>query len=832
LQIFFMHLIRTIKRMSNVHHRLERIEVRGIVQGVGFRPFIYNLAHNHRLYGYVRNSPDGVLIEAEGNGKNIEAFISDLQNHAPRLSRIVEIQRTILDSGKGSQKYKTFDILTSEQNGQPVTLISPDVCTCDDCLEELFDPENRRYLYPFINCTNCGPRFTIIRHLPYDRPFTTMADFSLCAECGDEYYNPSNRRFHAQPNACSVCGPELELLDGAGKQIAGDPILESIKLLQDGRIVAVKGLGGFHLAVDAANEKAVERLRMRKQREEKPLALMVGNMETAHILVNLTEVEEHILKGLERPIFVACRREDVPESFQVADSIAPYSPYLGIMLPYTPIHYLLFFHPLAGGDFARSKTVFNSLVMTSCNMSEEPVCKDNDETFQRISGVADAFLIHNRDIHVRCDDSVVTVNGAEISFIRRSRGFAPMPVFLPEPVPQVLAFGAELKNILCITDDQHAFVSQHIGDLENIPTLNFFKEAVAHFKEVLNLNPRIFAYDLHPEYLSTKYCMELMDELGEESFSAVGVQHHHAHIASVLAEHGHTGPVIGFSMDGTGYGTDGTLWGGEVLVCTPTTFERFAHLEYIPLPGGSAAIREPWRMAFSYLRTAWGDDWMSLPLPCMQNASHNELKLLDQACASNVNCPSVSSLGRLFDAVASILDIRHVSAFEGQAAIMLEASAAKQKTDISFPYTIRRSDKKMFEEYPVVRGNISGAVTPGKSGIKECFVLDYAPLIRNIAEEFIRGMPRQKLAYAFHNTLIESFLEMAERARESTGIKTVALSGGCWQNRILTERFSKRLKKHDFVVLINRQVPVNDGGISLGQAFVAANVIKKKYDWS
>ncbi|MCE5252242.1 carbamoyltransferase HypF [bacterium] len=815
--------------MKTIHYKCERIEIRGIVQGVGFRPFVHNLAHDCRLCGYVKNNPDGVVIEAEGAPEDIEVFISSLMSRAPVLSRIVELRRTVLDNEPGGRKYLTFEIRASDRTGKPQALISPDVCVCGDCLRELFDQHDRRYLYPFINCTNCGPRFSIIRRLPYDRGFTTMAGFIMCPDCEREYHDPADRRFHAQPDACPHCGPKLRLVDGDGRDIPGDPVLAAVELLRMGRIVAVKGLGGFHLAVDGAQDEAVQRLRSLKHREEKPLALMTGTIRSARKMIHLTVNGRAALESHERPIVLAPRFDGRAKSSPVAPSVAPGTYYLGIMLPYTPLHYLLFFHPQAGGDFAGGKPVFDALVMTSGNLSEDPICKDNDEALRRLSGIADAFLIHDREIAVRCDDSVVNAGGEEISFVRRSRGFAPVPVFLPEPVPPVLAFGGELKNTLCVTDGHRAFVSQHIGDLENIPTLGFFREAVDHFTGILELDPRVYACDLHPDYLSTRYCKQCLSERSDELYGVVGVQHHHAHITSVLAEHGHTGTVIGFSMDGTGYGLDETIWGGEVLISSPVSFVRFAHLDYVPMPGGTAAVREPWRMALSHLRAAYGDRWLSFDMPCLRHLSPHERELLDQACSAGLNSPRTSSLGRLFDAAASLLDIRHRSAFEGQAAMMLEsAAAAGEHTPQTLPYTVRKSPPEIYDSYPLLWGSCTADIPGASIHVSDGCIIDYIPLIRGLMEEARRGKPVSGLAAAFHNTLAASFLEVAEYARESTGINTVALSGGCWQNLILFVRFRDVLKEHGFTVLTNRQVPVNDGGISLGQAYTAAACMRNR----
>ncbi len=803
---------------------VENIEVTGIVQGVGFRPFVHNLAEKHHLGGYVLNNPYGVLIEVEGEPGVVDDFVHDIEHNAPPLSRIVEIKRKVIEkyspANEFINRYSNFEIRESVHKGHPFTLVPPDVCVCNDCLEELFNPKDRRYLYPFINCTNCGPRFTIIRDLPYDRPFTTMSDFTMCPECRSEYKNPRNRRFHAQPDACPVCGPRVELMDGDGKPMPCDPVLTAIELLRKGLIVAIKGLGGFHLAVDGTNNEAVNRLRFRKHREEKPLALMVGSIKDASHLVHLGVIEEQVLYGRERPILLLPRNENSP----VADSVAPDNTYLGVMLPYTPLHYLLFFHPDAGGNYISGESLFPALVMTSGNISEEPVCKDNEETIKNLAGIADAFLVHNRDIYVRCDDSVVSIVRGEASFIRRSRGYVPVPVFLPEDTPSVLAFGGELKNTICITDGKRAFTSQHIGDMENIPTLDFFHEAVVHFRKILELKPHIFAYDLHPEYLSTRYFMQLEDELKDEDYGAVGVQHHHAHIASVLAEHGHDGPVIGFSMDGTGYGPDGTIWGGEILLCTKFNFARLAHLDYVSMPGGESAVHEPWRMAFAYLKKAFENDWKNLNLPCINRVLPRDLDVLAQACDTGLNCPETSSLGRLFDAVASIIDLRHISKYEGQAAIMLDMLAQKEDMGDVLPYSILQSEPEHFEDYPVIRGNLRKINLPVEKTPTVGFILDYRPLVRALVEGIQSNRPKSKLAIDFHTTLIASFMEVVERIREATGITTIALSGGCWQNRILSERFPVLLKEKGYEVLTNRLVPTNDGGLSLGQAYIASNI--------
>ncbi|MBN1294069.1 MAG: carbamoyltransferase HypF [Candidatus Latescibacteria bacterium] len=813
--------------MDSTQNKTERITVSGIVQGVGFRPFVYNTALRHKLGGYILNNPDGVVIEIEGNPAEIDAFVFDLNNKAPQLARIIGIHRETVKASVGDKHYDVFEIRHSEQEGKPQTLISPDVCVCDDCLNEMFDPADRRYLYPFINCTNCGPRFTIIRELPYDRPYTTMSEFIMCPACEIEYANTTDRRFHAQPNACPLCGPGLQLLESKGSTIPGDPLINSIDLLKKGGIVALKGLGGFHIAVDATNEDAVNRLRRRKHREEKPLALMVDSPETARKIAVIDDITHHLFISRERPIVLAFKQKKLPESLNIAGSVAPFNQYFGVMLPYTPLHYLLFFHPVTGGNYNRNIPVFRALVMTSGNLSEEPICKDNNEALERLSGVADALLVHNRRIHVRCDDSVITSTDGKVSLVRRSRGYVPMPVFSPKPLSQVLAFGAELKNTLCVTDGYRAFVSQHIGDLENLPTLDFFNEAVIHFTNIMDIKPKLYAYDLHHEYLSTKYFMKIRKGLDKKRHGGVGVQHHHAHIASVMGEHGQSGPVLGFSMDGAGYGLDGAIWGGEVLLCTLDSFIRYAHLAYVPMPGGKAAIREPWRMAFAYLRHTFGEDWRSFRLPCTEQVTPEEFEMLDTACRTGVNCPPTSSLGRLFDAVASILDIRHIAAFEGQAAMMLEACAVASDIKDTLPYDIQSHAAEFYDNYPVLWGNVSKLPEQKLTKIPRSYIIDFAPIVKSMVMDFQQGKSKSECAAAFHNTLLASFVEIAVKARNDTGIGTVALSGGCWQNRILCERFPALLRKKGFTVLQNRQVPVNDGGISLGQAFVAAAIAGK-----
>ncbi|HEV2175564.1 MAG TPA: carbamoyltransferase HypF, partial [Nitrospira sp.] len=611
-----------------------QVEVSGIVQGVGFRPYIYRLATERQLVGTISNTSAGVVIEVQGPAATVDDFISRLSQEAPPLSRITEIKTRDLPLN-GDHEFR----IVASRGEEPVrTLISPDVATCDDCLSEMFDPADRRYRYPFTNCTNCGPRFTITHSIPYDRPFTSMAPFKMCSACQAEYDNPANRRFHAQPNACWDCGPQLEFWDNNGTVIDSvDPIAASIQALREGKIIAVKGLGGFHLAADATNAEAVALLRERKRRVGKPFAIMVPELRAAERICDVSTEEAAVLQSIQRPIVLLRRR--LTES-GISGEVAPGNNYLGVFLPYTPIHHLL----LKEGKFA-------ALVMTSGNLSEEPIAITNDEARQRLSGLAEFYLVHNREVLLRCDDSVVRVlsSGPKLQAgtpqqLRRSRGFVPVPVFLHEEVSSILAVGGELKNTICLTKDKHAFLSQHVGDLENLESYNFFEEAIAHLQKVLEINPELIAYDLHPDYFSTKWALHRAD------LPLVGVQHHHAHVASCMAENHLEGTVIGFALDGTGYGTDGNIWGGEVLIAGYKDFERAAHFEYVPLPGGAAAIHEPWRMAVSYLAHHFGSNLKSLKLPFLREISDAKLDLVLRIIDRGINSPLTSSCGRLFDA--------------------------------------------------------------------------------------------------------------------------------------------------------------------------------------
>jgi hydrogenase maturation protein HypF len=754
------------------------IEVSGIVQGVGFRPYVYRLATGNHLAGDIRNTPAGVSIEIEGPSETVEDFVVRLPREAPPLARITSVAVCEVPCNGESE----FRILESRSGEQVRTLISPDVAICPDCLRELFAPRDRRYRYPFINCTNCGPRFTITRDIPYDRPSTSMAVFPMCPACQAEYNDPLNRRFHAQPNACWRCGPRVELWDRRGRRIqCRDVVAEAAAGLHAGMVVAVKGLGGFHLAADATNPAAVALLRERKRRVEKPFAIMVPNVATAYEICGLDEAARAVLESVPRPIVLLPWKKPSP----IADEVAPFNRYLGIFLPYTPLHHLL----LAEGGFT-------ALVMTSGNLSEEPIAIDNQEAIARLHGLADYFLVHNRDILLRCDDSVVRVLAGKTRQLRRSRGFVPVPVFLKEEQPAVLAVGGELKNTVCLTKGKHAFLSQHVGDLENVESYSFFAEAVEHLERILEIQPETIAYDLHPDYFSTRWALE------EKGVQLVGVQHHHAHIASCMAENHLDGRVLGFALDGTGYGTDGQVWGGEALVADYESFERAAHLEYIPLPGGAAAIHEPWRMAVSYLAHHFGRDFLDLPIPFARQLDRQKTELLLQIIEHKVNSPLTSSCGRLFDAVAALIGIRLVVNYEAQAAIELEMAIEAADDATAYPLAL---------------------IPEGKG-----WVLGTGPLFEALLADLRNRVSPGAISRRFHNGLVEGFARLAERVRDQSGLNRVCLSGGSFQNVYLSERLEVRLRTAGFEVFTHSEVPAGDGGLSLGQAMVAARRMARK----
>ena len=743
------------------------VRVEGLVQGVGFRPFVHSLARRMGLAGSVSNDSAGVTVEVEGARSTLDEFLRSLETEAPPLASI----ERIVSREQAAQGQREFVIVHSDgRAGQRTALISPDVATCGDCLRELFDPSDRRYRYPFINCTNCGPRFTIVRGVPYDRSATTMAPFTMCAACAREYEDPTDRRFHAQPVACAACGPRLTLTDGHGHELADDGIAGAAHFLREGRILAVKGLGGYHLAALAADEATVSRLRARKHREEKPFAIMAPDLQSAGRLAELTGDEARLLASPRAPIVLVRRRTDAP----VARAAAPGNRSLGVMLPYTPIHHLL------------THELQSPIVLTSGNVSDEPIAYRDADARERLGAIADAFLTHSREIETRTDDSVVrSVRGAVMP-IRRSRGYAPRPIGLARSLARpVLACGAELKSTICVAKDRRAFVSHHLGDLENYEALRAFTEAIASFRRLFDVTPAVVAHDLHPEYLSTKWALEHAEA------PLVAVQHHHAHVASCLADNGVDDRVIGVAFDGLGYGTDSTLWGGEFLVADLTGFERIGHLATVPMPGGAAAIREPWRMAAAYLDLAYGPD-----APRLAVAERNAARwpaIVDIARAG-INAPRTSSMGRLFDAVATLLGVRDVATYEGQAAIELEQLADPAET-AAYPAAFTEEGER--------------------------FELRAADLVRAVVDDLLARVPAPAIAARFHNGVARVIVQGCRLIRERAGIDTVALSGGVFQNVLLLDRAVDLLEAGGFVVLRHRQVPCNDGGISLGQAVVA-----------
>lgn len=746
----------------------------GVVQGVGFRPFLYRLAVRHGLSGWVQNRTDGVVAEVEGPAEELDRFLKDVESERPPHADIAGIVSEEIPA-KGE---RDFRILLSDADGKRSVRIPPDIATCPDCLRELFDPEDRRYRYPFINCTNCGPRLTIIRDVPYDRVNTSMAGFVLCPRCRKEYEDPADRRFHAEPNACPVCGPHLEVLDGKGMRISvPDPVSRAVETLREGRVLALKGLGGFHLAVDATNDAAVKRLRSQKFREEKPLALMVRDVETASRIVELGEDERKLLLSSERPIVLAKKKSGT----LISPAVAPVVPNQGIMLPYTPLHHLLLQEPL------------RALVMTSANQVDEPICIGNREAVERLGGIADFFLVHDRDILVRCDDSITTFLAGRRRMLRRSRGFAPKPLVLRESYPEVLALGPQLKTTLCILKQNLAYLSPHVGDLETPQARDFHGESLSLLQKIAQCKPDVVACDLHPAYYTTLAAEKM------EGVRVVRVQHHHAHIASCMAENGITGEVIGLAMDGTGYGSDGTAWGGEFLAASQEAFTRIGHLKPFRLPGAEKAIREPWRIGVSLLRESYGDSWKEAAERRDLVPEKDYYKWMDRILQTGINSPVTSSLGRVFDGVASILGIRRTVSFEGQAAMELEA-LARRETDTTYPFGIR-------EEGGVL-------------------ILDLFPVIRGIVSALGENISREEIAFAFHNSLVKAMVGMAMEIRCRTGLVRAALSGGCFQNRLLLERCMAELKREGFEVYFHESVPTNDGCISLGQAVVAGAQIR------
>ena len=765
----------------------KQIRVRGVVQGVGFRPFVYRLALELHLAGHIGNDTNGVTIEVEGSEATVAAFLERLRSEAPQMARIDS-----LDTDERTPTGEVaFRIVHSEVLGRVSTGIPADTATCADCLRELMDPADRRYRYPFLNCTNCGPRFTITRRIPYDRPQTSMAAFPMCAECQAEYDDPLNRRFHAQPNACWKCGPCVWLCDAQGAEMpAEDPVRSTIERQLDGDVMAIKGIGGFHLSVDATNEAAVVRLRDRKKRYGKPLAVMVRDVEAARSMCLLTGEEEALLQSPARPIVLARARE----GNCIAPSVAPGVPWLGVFLPYAPLQHLLF-----------ADARVRALVMTSANLSEEPIAIDNDEARRRLSEIADAFLMHDRDIVQRCDDSVMAVVDGAPQLMRRARGFVPMGIPLPPNVaggdtPPLLAVGGHLKSVFTLARGRFAYQSQHLGDLENLSGLDFFEESLAHLMRTFEIDPQTVVHDLHPGYLSTTWAKKWAAERG---LPTIAVQHHHAHVAGCMAEHGLEGPAIGLALDGTGYGTDGRIWGGEVLIAELHAFERFAHLEYVPMPGVDAAVKEPWRIAFAILSRIVGYDVERAA--GLAGASEQEARVLDRMIDRGVNAPLTSSLGRLFDAVAAVVLGRGNVDYDAQVAIELEALAVDQ------PDRLWRMD-----------------YVPELFDVEGSLELKTGRMWRAVLDDLRRGVPKQRIAEQFHAGISEGFIWAASNARTKTGIDQVVLSGGCMHNRRLARLLRTGLEEEGFRVCAHRQVSPGDGGLSYGQAVVGAAVLSKR----
>ncbi|MFP5211111.1 MAG: carbamoyltransferase HypF [Acidobacteriota bacterium] len=760
-----------------------RVAVRGVVQGVGFRPFVYRLAVEEGLAGFIENDTNGVTIEIEGPREHLDAFLRRMRAEAPPLARIDSMYvAEVAATGETG-----FRITASAVRGQVSTGIPADAATCADCLRELLNPADRRYRYPFLNCTNCGPRFTITRRIPYDRPQTSMARFTMCAACQSEYDDPASRRFHAQPNACPECGPRLWLVDAGGEAIdTEDAIAATINLLKSGRIVAIKGIGGFHLCVDATSDAAVMRLRERKRRYGKPLAVMVRDLDAARAACVLTPQEEALLTTPVRPIVLAVRRAGCV----IAEEVAPGIPWLGVYLPYAPLQHLLF-----AGEGMRA------LVMTSANLSEEPIAIDNEEVRARLGGIADAFLMHDREILQRCDDSVMAVVDGVPQLIRRARGFVPLGVELPMEVRPLLAVGGHLKSVFALARGRFAYQSQHLGDLENVTGLDFFNESLDHLMRTFEIEPEMVAHDLHPEYLSTAWAKEWARERG---LPRVAVQHHHAHVAGCMAEHGLTGVAIGIALDGTGYGTDGRIWGGEVLVSALDGFERFAHLDYVPMPGGEAAIRAPWRMAFGHLSGA-GLDAADAAMLNLIGAREAEARVLQQMIGRGVNAPLTSSCGRLFDAVAAVVLGRREVDYEAQAAIELEGLAVDEPDAEGYTMELTGGDWLRREPARLCTGR----------------------MWRELMTDLRDGLNRARISARFHAGVAAGFVQAAVRAREVTGLRHVVLSGGCLHNRRLARLLRVGLEAAGFEVFQHRHVSPGDGGLSFGQAVVAAARSKK-----
>lgn len=752
-----------------------KISIRGVVQGVGFRPFVYRLATDLGLKGWVNNSAQGVFIEVEGDRDSLVDFLRYIDTDKPQNSSISSLDHTFLNI----HGYSEFEIKHSDTGGSKTALVLPDIATCSHCVEEIFDPTNRRYLYPFTNCTACGPRYSIIEALPYDRPNTSMKMFRMCKECQEEYENPQDRRFHAQPNACPKCGPHLELWDAAGKCLAihHDAMLKTVEAIRNGLVIAVKGLGGFHLVVDAWNQDAVQTLRKRKRREEKPFALMYPNLDKARKHCQISSLEERLLESPEHPIVLLHSKDS--EHTEIASSVAPGNPYLGVMLPYTPLHHILM------------RELNIPIVATSANLKEEPICTDENEALIRLQGIADLFLVHNRPIVRHVDDSVVRIMSDREMMLRRARGYAPLPVNYANPDGNILAVGAHQKNSIALAVRKDVFLSQHIGDLETAQSLEAFKNTIDSLCGLYEATPQVIACDQHPDYISTDYAHQTERPTAQ-------VQHHYAHIMSCMVDNNITGTALGVSWDGTGYGLDGTIWGGEFLRITQSSFDRFAHIRQFRLPGGEIAAKEPRRSALGLLFAIHGDRLREIrELESLTSFSDLELRNLLKILASGLHAPATSSAGRLFDAVSSIVGVRQINAFEGQAAMELEFAADGVQTDDRYNIDINNHNRP--------------------------YILNWEPMIRHIIDDLNDEVSIGTISAKFHNALSESIVSIAQLASE----ENVILSGGCFQNKIITERTVLRLREEGFQPYWHRRVPPNDGGIALGQ-IVAAGISNNK----
>ncbi|CAH2213307.1 carbamoyltransferase HypF [Tepidibacter aestuarii] len=742
--------------------------VKGIVQGVGFRPFVYNIAVNNNLNGWVKNTSEGVYIDIEGKEENIDIFLDELKYKAPPLSKINEI----IIEDRCIKNYDDFSIQKSHDNENAITLISPDVATCKDCEREIKNNKDKRYKYPFTNCTNCGPRFSIIKKLPYDRPMTTMNDFNMCDECENEYQNPMDRRFHAQPNACPKCGPEVWITDKNGNKIeTKDSVKKTISLLKEGKIIAIKGLGGFHLACDASNEEAIKTLRNRKLRPSKPFALMMHNIDTVKEYCYVNKTEESILNGIKRPILLLDKKNNI-----LPEDIAPNNNKLGVMLPYTPLHHLLFDEEL------------KSLVMTSANVSGLPIVYKNDDAINKLNDVVDYFLLHNREINIPVDDSVTKVVLNKETLIRRSRGYAPVPINV-DNIKETLACGSHLKNTFCISKGEFAFISQHIGDMDNLETYENFERNINHFKDIYSIKPEIISYGMHPDFLSVEFAKN-------QEGKKVPVQHHHAHIASCMIDNNIDKEVIGLAFDGMGIGTDGKVWGGEFLICDYKNFKRVGHLNYVKMPGGDKAVKEPWRMAVSFLyKTHEGnmDEYI------LKNVPNNNIRNIITMIKNDLNSPETSSMGRLFDAVSALTGLKRQITYEGEAAINLESIADKEEKG-TYNYDI---------DY-----------------INDTYIVNTDNIIKNILSDIHNNICTSIISKRFHNTVISFSVDMCKIIREKSGINSVALSGGVFQNEIILKGIYSELLNNGFEVYTHGEIPCNDGGISIGQLVIANHKTK------